>query len=120
MNLPYYSDKPKQSLSLDIGAIVRFYMSMDKPTYSENNEAALEIVVNQLGVVYDINHDSDKLHAYIHRRAADAYKRFKNYCKDLYKEQKSNRPVPEEFDTRPDEWDFLCAHFETPKFKLKS
>lgn len=49
-NVPHYPNKAKQSLSWDIGTIVRSHVPMTKPSYSKHTDETKNIVINQLSV----------------------------------------------------------------------
>jgi hypothetical protein len=104
-----------------IGSIVRENIPMTKLCYFDHDADVFKIVIDRLSTYYQFDWGKDdSLYNHIQESASKMYRKWINECKDAFEFQESRLPVPINFIHRPNEWYFLCDHFETEEFKAKS
>ncbi|CAM8946485.1 unnamed protein product [Rhodiola kirilowii] len=116
-NVPDNRDH-KSLIVHEIGSVVREEVPMVAATYGELPQEAYDKVITRLDVHFEIDLEDEKLWDYMTLKATERFKDWKYQCKQHYLKHGA-KPAPKEFQDRKDQWKWLCAHFETSKYKNK-
>ncbi|KAM7462535.1 hypothetical protein LguiA_030656 [Lonicera macranthoides] len=113
---------PNQDLEgrvvLDIGSCVRDRIPMTCLNYSNMPVESRMIVFDYLSESYIIDPNDDNLIEWIETKIAGRFRQWKHECKQEWDKDKDG-PVPIEFAHRPQQWESLCAHFNSQSNKEK-
>ncbi|KAL9666735.1 hypothetical protein QQ045_001073 [Rhodiola kirilowii] len=98
----------------EIGSAVKDKVPMLAPSFRKLRDEDRQIVYDHLYPNFVVHPKDDQLWDFIFKRATERCRDWKADCKVFYKE---NGPdvIPREFIDRPEQWGWLCSHFDDPK-----
>lgn len=67
-------------------------------------------------VCYEINEEDPRIMKWLKAKLKDHYKNWKSKCYTEFRNNGKDPPYPIEFQYRPNQWEWLMNHFETPAF----
>ncbi|KAL6123998.1 hypothetical protein ACLB2K_076514 [Fragaria x ananassa] len=105
-------------LTHDVGHIIRDKISMVAATWGDTTEDEQKKLPTKLFIFYEFDVDDKLMWKWLDDKAKNAYKNWKCTINTIRNENPGK--IPEKFEHRLDEWNWLLKHFEHDRFTRRS
>ncbi|KAL6190962.1 hypothetical protein ACLB2K_037356 [Fragaria x ananassa] len=102
-----------------LGSIIRKRVAMKKESWYDLDKEERKKLFDGLTCFFIIDFNDVKVIKWINKRAASVFREWKHDLSEIHK-LGGRDVIPEELLHRQDEWEWLCTHFESDKYKRRS
>ncbi|KAL6204634.1 hypothetical protein ACLB2K_021901 [Fragaria x ananassa] len=102
-----------------VGSIIRKRVAMKKESWYDLDKEERKKLFDGLTCFFIIDFNDIKAIKWINKRAASVFREWKHDLSEIHK-LGGRDMIPEELLHRWDEWEWLCTHFDSDKYKRRS
>ncbi|KAL6189202.1 hypothetical protein ACLB2K_040592 [Fragaria x ananassa] len=102
-----------------LGSIIRKRVAMKKESWYDLDKEERKKLFDRFTCFFIIDFNDVKAIKWINKRAASVFREWKHDLSEIHKLE-GRDVIPEELLHRRDDWEWLCTHFESDKYKRRS